>query len=195
MDMKSAKNQLGPQVYPKFIPKFFLSPKLKNWWFYSKKTYPPPKKGLFRGGGSLISCVYNPNVTWAVLHKVCMINISFCVSKHLLFFHALSFFSEDIGAFVHGLGLLQFPEILLVLKVLNWIANVQMRDWKMVTKTHTTTSFSPKDGHFFYSNNSDSITWAVFLKIVSKVFTAENFSVSFFFSFFELFLNIYANFL
>ena len=38
---------------PKFFPKFFLSPKLKNWWKYLKTATPPPKKStfFFWGGG------------------------------------------------------------------------------------------------------------------------------------------------
>ena len=34
---------------PKFFPKFFLSPKLKNWWKYLKTATPPQKVDFFGG--------------------------------------------------------------------------------------------------------------------------------------------------
>ena len=50
----SPKNISKVPACPKFLPKFFLSPKLKNWWKYSKTATPPPpppEKSTFRGGG------------------------------------------------------------------------------------------------------------------------------------------------
>ena len=43
------KNISKVPACPKFLPKFFLSPKLKNWWKNSK-TATPPKSRLFWGG-------------------------------------------------------------------------------------------------------------------------------------------------
>ena len=46
------KNISKVPACPKFLPKFFLSPKLKNWWKNSKTaTPPPPKKVDFFLGG------------------------------------------------------------------------------------------------------------------------------------------------
>ena len=53
------KNISKVPVCPKFLPKFFLSPNLKNWWKYPKTVYPPPppKSPLFGGGGGkIIKC-------------------------------------------------------------------------------------------------------------------------------------------
>ena len=47
------KNFSKVPAYPKFLPKFFLSPKLKNWWKYLK-TATPPQKVDFLGGCRII---------------------------------------------------------------------------------------------------------------------------------------------
>ena len=44
------KNISKVPACPKFLPKFFLSPKLKNWWKNSKTATPPQKSRLFLGG-------------------------------------------------------------------------------------------------------------------------------------------------
>ena len=44
------KNLSKVPAYPKFLPKCFLSPKLKNWWKNSKTATPPKKKVDFWGG-------------------------------------------------------------------------------------------------------------------------------------------------
>ena len=43
------KNLSKVPAYPKFLPKFFLSPKLKNWWKIPKQLPPPPKKSRLLG--------------------------------------------------------------------------------------------------------------------------------------------------
>ena len=47
------KNISKVPACPKFLPKYFLSPKLKNWWKNSKTATPPPQKSTFWGGVEL----------------------------------------------------------------------------------------------------------------------------------------------
>ena len=44
------KNISKVPACPKFLPKFFLSPKLKNWWKIPKQLPPPKKVDFFFGG-------------------------------------------------------------------------------------------------------------------------------------------------
>ena len=56
----------GP-VYPKYLPKFFLSHKTKNWWFYPKTPNPPPPQFWPKLGGVRPENVANPDnhLTWS----------------------------------------------------------------------------------------------------------------------------------
>ena len=62
------KNLSKVPAYPKFLPKLFLSPKLKNWWKNSKTAPPPPKKVDFLGGIELFLWQRDRSVsTWCFI--------------------------------------------------------------------------------------------------------------------------------
>ena len=58
-DNRPKSSRLGP-VFPKFWPKFFLSPNLKKFMILSRKVDPPPpkKKRLFFWGGGWVRQLY-----------------------------------------------------------------------------------------------------------------------------------------
>ena len=70
------KSGRSSPVFPKFCPKFFSSPNLKNSWFYPGKSTPPPPPRFSRktGGRQLYT-------TYPRYHLTCVLKILSCFAR------------------------------------------------------------------------------------------------------------------